>query len=61
MATDVKEMTDKEILSQIIELGFHGDTRRFDQFCDELRRGLPDGTGVALRGSVITNERYKGW
>jgi len=59
MSTDVNEMSDKEILSQIIELGFHGDQRCFDLFCDELRRGLPENTGVALRGSVITNERYK--
>ena len=59
MSTDVKEMSDKDILSQIIELGFHGDQRHFDQFCEELRCGLPDGTGVALRGSVVTNERWQ--
>ncbi len=58
MSTDVKE-TNKELLAQIIELGFHGDSYCFDQFCEQLLRSLPEGTGVALRGSVVTNERYK--
>src|SRR5215470_962123 len=59
MSTDVKEMTDKEILARIIRLGFGSNPRRFDQFCELLRKDLPEGTGVALRGSVITNERWK--
>src|SRR3712207_7549014 len=29
------------------------------EFCARLREGLPAGTGVALRGSVITDERYE--
>ena len=58
MSNDVKEMTDDEIRSRIIELGFDGDRQRFEAFCDKCRGGLPKGTGVALRGSVVTNERW---
>ena len=58
MSTDVKEMTDEEIRERIIRLGFGGDRRCFEAFYEKLQEGLPKGTGVALRGSVITNERY---
>jgi hypothetical protein len=59
MNTDVKQMTDEEILARIIELGFEGELDRFEAFCDELRNGLPPGTGVVLRGSVVTDERWE--
>ncbi len=55
---DPKEMTEQEILSRIIRLGFDGDRQRFETFCEKLRAGLPEGTGVALRGSVLTAERW---
>lgn len=58
MSSDVKEMTDEEIRERVIELGFDGDRQRFEAFYEKLRAGLPKGTGVALRGSVVTNERY---
>jgi hypothetical protein len=58
MSNDVKEMTDEEIRARIIQLGFDGDRQRFEAFCDKCREGLPKGTGVALRGSVVTNERW---
>lgn len=59
MAKDVDEMTKEEVLDRIIRLGFDGDLRRFKKFCKACREGLPEGTGVALRGSVVTNERYE--
>ncbi len=59
MANDPKKMTEDEIRAQIIRLGFSEDRRRFEEFCRTLREGLPRGTGVALRGSVITDERYE--
>ena len=58
MAKDVKEMPDEEIRARIIRLGFGGNPGRLEAFCEELRAGLPRGTGVALRGSVVTNERW---
>lgn len=59
MAKDVDEMTKEEVLDRIIRLGFDGDRRRFKRFCKVMQEGLPEGTGVALRGSVVTNERYE--
>jgi hypothetical protein len=55
----VGEMSDEEILERIIKLGFDGDRQLYEKFCDRLREGLPKNTGVALRGSVVTNERYE--
>ena len=59
MSSDVKEMTDAEILERIIRLGFDGDSARFEVFKETLREGLPEGTGVALRGSVVTNQKFE--
>lgn len=56
---DVDELSDAEILDRIIELGFDSDWELYSQFCDKLKAGLPKGTGVALRGSVVTNKRYE--
>ncbi len=59
MPKDPKEMSDEEKRARIIRLGFGGDERRFEEFCRTLREGLPKGTGVALRGSVLTAERWE--
>jgi hypothetical protein len=59
MAKDVKEMDEGEVRERIVRLGFDGDGQRFEDFCEKLRAGLPKGTGAALRGSVITNERWE--
>src|ERR671914_2924319 len=56
---DVKEMTEDEVRARVVRLGFGGDERRLEEFCRTLREGLPPGTGVALRGSVITAERWE--
>lgn len=59
MVKDASEMTDEEMLTRVIRLGFGGDAKRFEEFCRRLRVGLPKGTGVALRGSVVTAERWE--
>ena len=59
MSKDVKEMTDEEIRARIIKLGFGGNEQRLHEFCQKLRASLPVGTGVALRGSVVTAERWE--
>jgi hypothetical protein len=59
MVKDPKEMSDEEIRARIIRLGFGGDEGRFEEFCRMLREDLPKGTGVALRGSVVTAERWE--
>ena len=51
----VHEMSENEIRSRIITLGFGGDERLFIAFHRKLQQGLPEGTGIVLRGSVITN------
>ena len=56
---DLKEMTEDEIRARVVRLGFGGDERRLEEFCRTLREGLPPGTGVALRGSVVTAERWE--
>lgn len=56
---DVDELSEEEILKRIIELGFDGKRELYKKFCEKLKAGLPEGTGVALRGSVVTNERYE--
>ncbi len=59
MDKDVKEMTQDEIRARIIRLGFGGDQKLFEQFCASLRDELPEGTGVAVRGSALTAERWE--
>lgn len=59
MAKDTDEMTDQEIRKRIIHLGFRGDENLLQAFSEKLQAGLPPNTGVALRGSVVTNERYE--
>jgi len=59
MSNDVKAMSDEEVLDRIVQLGFRGDQERFAAFCTKLRTELPSGTGVALRGSVVTSERWQ--
>lgn len=56
---DVSELTGEEIVERIVALGFDGDRELYERFCERLKAGLPKGTGVALRGSVVTNERYE--
>ena len=58
MSEGVKDTADEEIRARIIQLGFDGDRGRFERFCEALRAGLPKGTGVALRGSVVTSKRW---
>lgn len=59
MAKDLNDMTDTEVRARIIRLAFGGDEKLFEKFANTLRAGLPEGTGVALRGSVVTDERYE--
>jgi hypothetical protein len=55
----VNDMTDEQIEERITKLAFDGDALRFREFCARLKAGLPEGTGIAFRGSVVTNQRYE--
>jgi hypothetical protein len=59
MVKEVREMTEEEIRLRIVRLGFDGDRRRLEEFCEQLRAGLPKGTGVVLRGSAVTAKRWE--
>ena len=59
MPKDAYEMNESEIRSRIITLGFGGDERLFIAFYRKLQQGLPEGTGIVLRGSVVTNKRHE--
>jgi hypothetical protein len=59
MAKTTDAMTDAEIRARILRLAFWNDESLFEKFRESLQTGLPAGTGVALRGSVVTDERYK--
>ena len=52
-------MSDHEVRSRIISLGFDGDEKLFIAFYRKLQQGLSEGTGIVLRGSVVTNKRHE--
>jgi hypothetical protein len=51
--------TEAAKLENLIRLAFGGSRERFDDFLDIVRRDIPPGTGVVLRGSAITGQRWK--
>jgi hypothetical protein len=59
MPKDAYKMDENEIRSRIVTLAFGGDERLFIAFYRKLQQGLPQGTGIVLRGSVITNKRHE--
>jgi hypothetical protein len=59
MTKDPYEMNESEIRARIITLAFEGDERKFIAFYRKLQQGLPEGTGIVLRGSVVTNKRHE--
>lgn len=59
MPKDPHEMSESEIRSRIVTLAFDGDERLFIAFYRKLQQGLPEGTGIVVRGSVVTNKRHE--
>jgi len=59
MSRDPKQLAEEQVRDRIIRLAFDGDHLKFKEFLVKLTAGLPDGTGVALRGSVVTNKRWE--
>ena len=58
MPKNAYEMSDAEVRSRVITLAFGGDERLFIAFYRKLQQGIPEGTGIVLRGSVVTNSRF---
>lgn len=53
-----REMSEEEMRERVIRLAFGGDARRYEEFCEEVRRAIPEGTCVVMRGSSVTGVRY---
>ena len=56
---DPAELTESEKRQNVIALVFGGSRERYDAFCQCVRDAIPEGTGVVLRGSAVTGERWK--
>jgi hypothetical protein len=52
-----KELEEKR--ANVIRLAFGGSREKFDRFVEVVRQAIPPGTGVVLRGSAVTGERWK--
>jgi hypothetical protein len=59
MTKPANKMSDDEIRDRVCRLAFDGDKLRYREFLKKLEAGLPPGTGIALRGSVVTNEKWE--
>ena len=53
------ELTDAEKRANVIRLAFDNDPAKLDAFVEEIRRVIPENTGVVLRGSAVTGSRWK--
>ena len=58
-AADSAELTESEKRDKVIALVFGGRREQYDQFCRCVRDAIPEGTGVVLRGSAVTGQRWK--
>lgn len=52
------EVAGEAVRERIIRLAFNGDASRFERFVNMLRRAVPRGTQVILRGSAVTGYRW---
>jgi len=57
--TTSDELTGEQKRQNVIRLAFSGSEARYTEFVDTVRRGIPPGTGVVLRGSAVTGVRWK--
>ena len=53
-------LTDDETRDTFIGRVFGGDRRRYDEFVDVVRAGVPGDVTVIVRGSSVTGERSRG-
>ena len=53
------ELSSEEKRANVIRLAFGGSEQRFNEFVQVVRDAIPPGTGVVLRGSAVTGERWK--
>jgi hypothetical protein len=53
------ELTQEEKRQNVIRLAFGGSEERYEAFVETVRRAVPPGTCVVLRGSAVTGVRWK--
>ena len=53
------ELSNEEKRDNVVRLAFGGSEERFNEFVEVIRQAIPPGTGVVLRGSAVTGERWK--
>ncbi len=53
------ELTADDKRQNVIRLAFGGSPDAFDEFVRVVREAIPPGTGVILRGSAVTGQRWK--
>jgi hypothetical protein len=58
-AAQSAELTEAEKRDNVIRLAFDNDPSKLDVFVEEIRRVIPENTGVVLRGSAVTGYRWK--
>jgi len=63
MAGDIDKvqggLTEAQKRANVIRLAFGGNEERFDEFLRVIREEIPENTGVVLRGSAVTGQRWK--
>jgi hypothetical protein len=52
-------LSEAEKRQNVIRLAFGGEVERFEEFVATLRRDVPPGAGVVLRGSALTGRRWR--
>lgn len=55
---DECELTDAEKRANVFRLAFGGDEEKLEEFLRVMRQEIPPGTGVVLRGSAVTGQRW---
>ena len=55
---DESELSDAEKRANVLRLAFDDDEEKFEAFLRVIRQEIPAGTGVVLRGSAVTGQRW---
>jgi hypothetical protein len=53
-----RDLTEVEKRTNVLRLAFGGDEEKFEEFLRVVRQEIPPGTGVVLRGSAVTGQRW---
>jgi len=54
-----EELSEHEKRDNLIRLAFDNDERKLDRFVQLIKDAIPEDTGVVVRGSAVTGERWK--